>query len=186
MSKDKGLYGMLKTDSMPDHNFDSEGKCLRCHGDAESWEEGCVEEIIDSLRAELAEARAETAAWAHAVGHLRVADEEGFALGGPIAALYDLQASISPAAKVLLAAKQAMAELWGALCPDCGPEEYEYMMQDFTKRVKKADEYREVAVELLMVATYDPARPNPATLIVGWKQQIIDRARAVLAEKEGE
>lgn len=32
------------------HRFTDEGVCIRCGEDAEEWEAGCVEEIVDDLR----------------------------------------------------------------------------------------------------------------------------------------
>lgn len=33
------------------HKFNEQGICIRCHEDAEEWDAGCVEEIVEDLRA---------------------------------------------------------------------------------------------------------------------------------------
>ncbi len=47
--RDKGLYGLIWKDGMPDHDFDANtGICKRCLTDAENWDE--VDECAEPAR----------------------------------------------------------------------------------------------------------------------------------------
>ena|SRR3990167_377667 len=44
------LYDNLVGEGGPKHIWKEDGICLRCGEDAEEWESGCVEEIVEALR----------------------------------------------------------------------------------------------------------------------------------------
>lgn len=44
---DNMIYKVLTGENGPKHLFSNEGRCIRCGEDAEEWEAGCVEEIIE-------------------------------------------------------------------------------------------------------------------------------------------
>jgi hypothetical protein len=45
-----------------------------------------------------------------------------------------------------MTAEQAMREIWGALCPDCGPEDYDFIVAEAITKLAAAALSREIDV----------------------------------------